>query len=154
MDEHPANAGNSMRRHEATDANVRAIGKFVVGLFVSLVVILVGVMLIFNYFAAHQGLGPPVTPFANTRVLPPPGVPLLQPAPPQELNQYRKEQEDLLQTYGWVDQKNGIVRIPIDRAMDLLIQRGLPASTSPDQGQVQPGSVPQYTVPKGYTPVR
>ncbi len=154
MDEHPANAGSPTRRHETTDADVRAIVKFAVGLFISLVVALVVVSMVFNYFAAHQGLGPPASPFAETRELPPSNVPRLQTAPRQELNAHQKQQEELLQSYGWADQKNEIVRIPINRAMDLLIQRGLPVLTSPPQGEVKPGEVPQYMVPKGYTPVR
>ncbi len=36
-------------------------------------------------------------------------------------------QDKLLHTYGWVDQQHGIVRIPIDRAIDMLAQRGLPS---------------------------
>jgi hypothetical protein len=43
-----------------------------------------------------------------------------------ELNEDRLREENTLSTYGWVDQKAGTVRIPIDRAMDLLAQRGLP----------------------------
>jgi hypothetical protein len=43
-----------------------------------------------------------------------------------QLNGIRQAQDDTLYTYGWVDEKAGIVRIPIDRAMDLLVQRGLP----------------------------
>ena len=39
-------------------------------------------------------------------------------------------QTEKLNSYGWVDRSNGIVRIPIDRAMDLLAQRGLPARTN------------------------
>ena len=31
----------------------------------------------------------------------------------------------MLHSYGWVDQQAGIVRIPIDRAMTLLTERGL-----------------------------
>jgi hypothetical protein len=36
------------------------------------------------------------------------------------------KENETLYSYGWVDEKAGIVRIPIDRAMDLLVQRGLP----------------------------
>jgi hypothetical protein len=36
------------------------------------------------------------------------------------------EEQDRLYSYGWIDQKAGTVHIPIDRAMDLLVQRGLP----------------------------
>ena len=152
MDERTANAGNPARRHETTDADIRGIVKFAVGLFVFLVIALVAVKVVFNYYAARQGLGPPASPFAQSRELPPANVPRLLAAPPQEMNQYRKQQEELLDSYGWVDQKNGIVRIPVSRAMDLLIQRGLPVQTSPPQGEIKPGEVPQYTVPQGYTP--
>lgn len=43
-----------------------------------------------------------------------------------ELNDVRKREEDTLSTYGWVDQNAGTVHIPIDRAMELLAQQGLP----------------------------
>ncbi len=50
-----------------------------------------------------------------------------------QLDEIRLQEEDTLSTYGWVDQKAGTVRIPIDRAMDLLAQRGLPVrSQAPD----------------------
>jgi hypothetical protein len=32
-----------------------------------------------------------------------------------------REAEDHLQTYGWIDQAKGTVRIPISRAMDALV---------------------------------
>lgn len=143
---------NSTRRHETTDASIGGIVKFAIGLALSIVATLVICKLTFNYFAAHQSLGPPVTPFGNTRELPPEGVPRLQTEAPQDLAKYREKQGHLLHSYGWVDQKDGVVRIPIKRAMDLLIQRGLPVQTAPPQGELQPGTVPQYTVPKGYTP--
>ena len=37
-----------------------------------------------------------------------------------------KKQNETLSSYDWVDQKNGVARIPIDRAIDLLAERGLP----------------------------
>lgn len=43
-----------------------------------------------------------------------------------QLNGFLTKQDDALYSYGWVDEKAGIVRIPINRAMDLLVQRGLP----------------------------
>jgi hypothetical protein len=43
-----------------------------------------------------------------------------------QLNDIRLAQENTLYSYGWVDQQAGTVRIPIDRAIDLLVQRGLP----------------------------
>jgi hypothetical protein len=43
-----------------------------------------------------------------------------------QLNGIRVREEQTLYSYGWVDEKAGTVRIPIERAMDLLVQRGLP----------------------------
>jgi hypothetical protein len=43
-----------------------------------------------------------------------------------QLNGIRMEEEKTLYSYGWVDEKAGTVRIPIEHAMDLLVQRGLP----------------------------
>src|SRR6201987_871393 len=36
------------------------------------------------------------------------------------------KQDRTLESYDWVDQQNGVVRIPIERAMDLIAERGLP----------------------------
>ena len=51
-----------------------------------------------------------------------PPEPRLQVSAPKDLEQYEAAQEEILNNYGWVDQKAGIVRIPIDRAMDILVQ--------------------------------
>lgn len=44
-----------------------------------------------------------------------------------DLVAFRSRENSELENYGWIDRKSGVVRIPIDRAMDLLAQRGLPA---------------------------
>lgn len=43
-----------------------------------------------------------------------------------QLNDIRMAEEQRLSSYDWVDQKAGTVHIPIDRAMELVAQRGLP----------------------------
>jgi hypothetical protein len=110
--------------HETSDANIRNLIIFGVGL--SLLVI-AGLLLsgaVFHYFVGHQGLGPPASPFENVRMLP--SEPRLQVTAPKDLQQYKAAQDEILNNYGWVDEKAGIVKIPIDRAMDILLQRGLP----------------------------
>ena len=54
-----------------------------------------------------------------------------------QLDQIRMQEEETLATYDWVDQKAGIVRIPIERAMDLIAQRGLPVRSQSDASQKQ-----------------
>jgi len=43
-----------------------------------------------------------------------------------QLNGMLMTEEKTLYSYGWIDEKTGTVHIPIERAMDLLVQRGLP----------------------------
>jgi len=69
----------------------------------------------------------------------PPG-PLLQPNPDAEMREMQRDEEHLLTTYGWVDRNQGIVRLPIARAMDLVLESGLPQrpetpATAPDSGR-------------------
>jgi hypothetical protein len=43
-----------------------------------------------------------------------------------QLNGILLTEDQTLESYGWIDEKSGTVHIPIDLAMDLLVQRGLP----------------------------
>lgn len=73
-------------------------------------------------------------------------LPRLQPQPQQDLLALRNREDQQLSQYAWIDKSKGIVRIPIDRAMDLLVQRGLPASnvqlTSAELQQKRPEQNP------------
>lgn len=52
--------------------------------------------------------------------------PRLQATPAVDLEKFRAAEENELNTYSWIDRSGGIVRLPIDRAMELIVQRGLP----------------------------
>jgi len=43
-----------------------------------------------------------------------------------QFRDFLMNQEKQLHSYGWVDEKDGVARIPIERAMELIVQRGLP----------------------------
>ncbi len=122
--------------HETSDANVRNLLIFGAGLSLVVIAGLVVSRAVFRYFVGHQGLGPPASPFENVRMLPP--EPRLQVSAPKDLEQYKAAQEEILNNYGWVDQKAGIVRIPIERAMDILLQRGFPVRTATPENQGTP----------------
>lgn len=55
----------------------------------------------------------------------PPGPNLLTDEP-ANLAKFREAEEKKLSNYEWIDKSAGTVRIPIDRAKDLLLERGLP----------------------------
>jgi hypothetical protein len=65
----------------------------------------------------HVTMGYPETAFPSPR---------LEEDERGQLNNILTKENDILYSYGWVDEKAGVARIPIDRAMDLLVQRGLP----------------------------
>ena len=52
--------------------------------------------------------------------------PHLQVAPARDLEEVRRAEQQILTSYEWIDRQNGVVRIPIERAVDLLLERGLP----------------------------
>jgi len=58
--------------------------------------------------------------------------PQLQFAPEVDLAALRAKEDRELTSYGWIDKEAGVVRIPIDRAMELIAQRGLPMRDDPD----------------------
>jgi hypothetical protein len=73
-----------------------------------------------------QGLVTPTTPAPNLSA-----APDLQVASSRDYEEMRALEESQLRSYGWVDREAGIAAIPIERAMELLAQRGLPVQTSP-----------------------
>src|SRR5262249_10194438 len=60
--------------------------------------------------------------------------PQLQTRPRLDLQAIRDAEEETLGSYGWVDKPKGVVRVPTERAMDLLLKQGLPQGTSAPAG--------------------
>jgi hypothetical protein len=123
-DEAPdANAG-----YEKRDASISTLLQFGFWLAVVIVVTLFSMAWAFNYFSKIAPLGPPAAPSAvanpNARELPP--GPMVQAHPHEDLVDFCQQQERAVNTYGWVDRPTGIVRIPVSRAMDLVLAQGLP----------------------------
>jgi hypothetical protein len=81
---------------------------------------------------------------SNTRIVSPEEIakfpqPRLERNERVEINDFRLKEEQSLNSYGWVDEKARVVRIPIERAMQLVAQRGLP--TTPKAGEIPPSAV-------------
>jgi hypothetical protein len=56
-----------------------------------------------------------------------PPTPNLQRQPFKDIYLLRQEETEKLTSYAWVDKEGGVTRIPIDRAMEVMLQRGFPA---------------------------
>jgi len=134
MAEQRVNVDNPEVHHETTDANVRGIMIFGVALLIAAAFIHFAVWIMFRLLAdQHAQRGPLEYPLAATQERRVPPAPRLQPSPPtwrtprEDLRDFRRQEDDVLNTYGWADKATGAVRIPIGEAMKLTIQRGLPA---------------------------
>lgn len=107
-------------RHEPSDVEPRSLMYFLAGLFVlcALAMVLMAWMFRVLYEAqpAPQLRFPAEKQTVNLRV-----------DPTQDIRTLRQTEDFTLSSYGWVDQKTGVVRIPIARAMELVAERGLPA---------------------------
>mgnify|MGYP001187806888 CR=1 FL=1 len=110
--------------HERSDAGIHAAG-ILGGAFVILLIFgLVTGYLAFRFFNSPETVGPPASPLSSARVIP--KGPRLQVYGHEDLLDYLQHQQQTLDSYGWVDQKAGVVRVPIDQAMDTLLKNGLP----------------------------
>ena len=129
-----APADNPTVHHETSDVNIRAIFGFGAALIVVAVFVHFIIWLMFLYFGAREGRAEvrhfPLAATEGNRL---PPEPRLQTNPRQDLIDLRTSEDALLNGYSWVDKNQGIVRIPIDEAMKLAVQRGLPARQAAGQ---------------------
>ena len=112
---------------ETSDVNVSAIVVFVVVLVVTTVVVFGAVFAVYRYFGEQAArTGPAEYPLATTAMRRLPPEPRLQTDPRDDLANLRRSEDEVLQSYGWIDRSAGIVRIPVEQAMKLTAERGLP----------------------------
>lgn len=68
---------------------------------------------------------------------------------PTNLRDFRAREAQSLEHYGYVDQATGAVRLPIERAKELLLERGLPVRAGqPQAPATAPAQAPAH-VPAG-----
>jgi hypothetical protein len=129
--------------YEPRDANIRGLLQFAFWMAVVLALTLIAMKWTLDYYAKIEPLGAPASPLVSATQRELPANPRLQAHPRSDLENYCASQEQEVSTYGWVDQQSGIVRIPIDRAMDMTLQRGLPARAASEA----PTSMPSVALP-------
>ena len=118
--------------HETTDINVKGLFLFAAGLLLTLFIFLAGLVVLFKttdlldrFLDQRRAQGEPGS-NSLVRVEPDYQGPLLQIRPEQDLHQMQQANATDLRGYGWLDRSKGTVRIPVDRALELVAERGLP----------------------------
>jgi HAMP domain-containing protein len=115
-------------RYEQRDVRARPLLLFALGLVLLTAVSLWLVGWLVQRSSAALEATRRVSPLGEFRG-PPPG-PALEVVPAAELEALRAREQELLMTTAWIDPLNGVVRIPIERALELVAREGLPARES------------------------
>ncbi len=133
---------NAEAGHEKRDINVRIVVGFAASLVIAALVIHVFVWLLFGVYGNLQTPGyPREFPLVQTSEVRLPPSPRLQVKPREDLKAMRRQEDQLLNSYTWVNQQAGTVRIPIDEAMKRVLEQGLPVADQPaPPPQAQPAS--------------
>ena len=125
----PRHPGTGTNEDSVLDGelNLRLLGWMTLGLLAIIVIAVVAMWYLGIGVEGRLVAGdppPPALPEARVEHRPP--APNLQVDPRQQLLDLRAEEERILTTYGWIDQTQGLTRVPINRAMELLVEQGLP----------------------------
>lgn len=118
------------------ELDLRAIAGFAVGLVV-VTVLSAGLLWYFaGFLRGHQAAKDPApSPLAAAGAPYQPPGPRLQTDPAGEMAALRAAEEQLLGSYGWVDRQGGIARIPIERAISLMVGDAEPAPPAAAEAQ-------------------
>jgi hypothetical protein len=117
----------TIRGHETSDANAKSV--FISGIGLSLGLVLFGFLFAWGTYKVFQANtvspGDPARTLvdADSSAMPP--LPRLQADPHVTLVPFVKNQDSILASYDWVNKDSGIARIPVERAMKLLVKQGL-----------------------------
>jgi hypothetical protein len=120
-------------KYEHTDIDPSIGYKFGMWLFVAMLMsfgIVYGTFFLFEGREKARNANPQY-PLAVGQVKEPP-APNLQKQPFKDVYMLRLGESERLTSYAWVDKDGGITRIPIDHAMELMLQKGFPARAEGD----------------------
>jgi len=118
-------------KHETSDANLSGVERlvFITLAFLACVFALIYVVY-FQLKAREVRLDTPPPPIAQRLGDRLPPLPRLQTTPYADLKQFREAENVVLNTYRWVDRQAGIAQVPVDRAIELIAEHGMPARPS------------------------
>jgi hypothetical protein len=116
-------------KYEHTDIDVNVGYKFGLWLAVSMIISIAIVTGTFYFFEGKEKSANTLAqkyPLAVGQLKEPP-TPHLQSQPFKDIYNLRQGETEKLTSYGWVDKDGGVARLPIDRAMEVMLEKGFPA---------------------------
>lgn len=122
--------------HELRDVHAAPVALSALALAALCAAVFVAMFVLFTLYAGREARRTTApSPLAGTYGMKEPPEPRLQTSPIEDLKMLRARDDAALHHYAWVDREAGVVRIPIERAIELLAQRGLPTRGAAPEGQ-------------------
>ena len=122
------------------EIDYRSVRRFTLFLLVLVLGGLVSGWALFRFFrsriASDQAPAPPL---AGARENPPPPEPRLEGPPGVALKALRTKEDAVLSTWGWVDRDRTTAMVPVDRAIEIAAEKGLPLRYGPAPAAAAPG---------------
>jgi hypothetical protein len=129
--------------HELSDAQASPVLRFLAFLVIASLATAAAVAVFYNFLEAREAREKTARyPLAVGQPRPLPPAPRLQTYPFTDLQDLRQQEEQVLERYQWVDKNAGTVRIPIERAIELIAERGLPVRGATPAEPAAEGSQP------------
>ena len=111
--------------HERTDAKVKPLVIFLIAMVLVIAGSFVSMVGLFEFLTLRaEGVDRVPSPVKVADEIP--AGPRLQVVPGLDLREMEAAEEDRLNGYGWVDEGGRVVHIPIEKAMDVVVEKGLP----------------------------
>ena len=114
--------------HEEEDIDLKVVGRWTAILFALMFATVFGMKFLFGFKLSDHYLvdSVPKPRLQNFQVSDRFAPPRLQNNPRRDWSEYSATEQKQLDSYGWTDKNVGVARIPVDKAMDLLLEKGLP----------------------------
>lgn len=124
---HSADHGIPLLPPEVRDANIGLVVKTGLGLLIFLIGCIGVAKFQYEYEVSRQPAAVS-GPFSQEQRLPP--EPRLQAYPAKDLTTFRETQSHVAATYGWVDKQAGLARVPVEKALEMVLKTGLPVRSA------------------------
>lgn len=117
---------NADVKYESEDVSGKRLGA--IGVLIVIAAIILPFLLwgIYGHLKTSYGHGAAISEAKNFERFNAPPEPNLKPNPVENYREFRRAESEKLNGYGWVDKEKGIVHIPIEQAMQMLVNKGLP----------------------------
>lgn len=130
MSEHESHGHDGYEKTDAHAGDTYRAGLYILGTMVLTALIVVPM---YRFLAGREAREqrPAASLLKPDASAPPAAFPRLVVSEPAVLAEFRAQEDALLSSYGWVEKDKALARMPIDAAMKIVAERGLPTFPAP-----------------------